>query len=90
MFGKKAKLIKNLGERVDELFAQRTEWRDRAVKAERELAARLDAIGNLEAQLQFSEEETQKLHEENRDLEIRLELLQSVLKQLNIPVKLKK
>ena len=90
MFGTKDKVIKNLGERIDNLFAQRTEWRDRAVKAERDLTARLDAIGNLKLQLEGAKNENQKLNEENRDLQIRLELLQSVLKQLNIPVKLKK
>jgi hypothetical protein len=83
MFGKKAKKIKELKAYSDELYKN---WRE----AYRDSAAAQIQVANLKAQLQHSEELNQVLSEENRDRFIRLELLQDVLKQLNIPVKLKK
>jgi hypothetical protein len=83
MFGKKAKKIKELKAYSDAYYKN---WRD----AYRDSAAAQTQVDNLKVQLADANSVRVALHENNRDLQIRLELLQDVLKQLNIPVKLKK
>jgi hypothetical protein len=90
MFGRKAKEIKRMKVANEALSKSWDVYYNRALVAERDLIARLDSIGNLEAQLDDQKFVNAALSTESRELAFKLDLLQSVLKQLNIPVKLKK
>jgi hypothetical protein len=90
MFGRKAKEIKRMKVANEALSKGWDVYYNRALVAERALIARRDSIGNLEAQLDDQKFVNAALSTESRELAFKLDLLQSVLKQLNIPVKLKK
>jgi hypothetical protein len=90
MFGRKSKAIKALNESVIHLKKIYVEELDAKCVAQNHCAVENTRANNLDAQLQYSVEENQKLNEFNFQLETRNELLQQVLKQLSIPVKLPK
>jgi hypothetical protein len=90
MFGSKAKRIKEL---IESNAAYYKCWRDSNDDRNTAIQERVVAqtqVTNLTAQLATYEEANQASNEDNRDLRIRLELLQDVLKQLRIPIRLKK
>lgn len=88
MFGKKQK-------KIDELIRQRDQYQqaweaeyNTRCNAEKNLSAELKSQYDAKVKLETAHEQIKDLAYENDDLNRKVDLLESVLKQLNIPVKL--